>query len=62
MTFEKQICFKCNDLTICYQHELKWYCDNCFGWVIADANKKDEVAEIFCGIEDLDVINSYSTP
>jgi len=66
MTFEKQICKKCKDLTICYHyvpeifHENKahvgnWYCDNCFGWVIADANKKDEVSEIFAGIEDLDI-------
>jgi len=62
MTFEKQICEKCKDLTICFLHIANnpstksngWYCDNCYGWVIENANKKDHVAEIFAGIEDLD--------
>ena len=55
MTFEKQICKKCKQLTICYLMNIHdWYCDGCFGWVVCDANKKDVIAEIFCGIEDLE--------
>jgi len=55
MSFEKQICFKCKQLTICYHHESKdWYCDNCYGWVIEEAHHKDKIREIFCGIEDIE--------
>lgn len=55
MSFEKQRCSRCHTFTMCYLHNLdEWYCDPCFGWIIADAKKKDEVREIFCGIEDLE--------
>ena len=57
MSFEKQFCARCKKLTVCYHHESKdWYCNECYGWIIADANLKDEVSKILieCGMEDIE--------
>ncbi len=66
MTFEKAKCEKCGKFTICYYHlddkkitTIKgycgeWFCDPCFSWVIENAELKDEIAEIFRGIEDIE--------
>ena len=54
-TFERRICKTCHTATICYLHELnEWYCDNCFRWVVEHADKKDQIVEIFAGIEDIE--------
>ena len=60
MSFEKQECCKCYRGCFCvlYYSNNKgfWYCDECYSWVIEDANHKDEVRKIMiqCGIEDIE--------
>ena len=61
MTFEKQQCSKCFKVNFCILHYTKnqgdWYCNNCYSWVLEDADHKDKVLEIMinCGIEDLEI-------
>jgi len=65
MTFEKQQCEKCKGVCFCILHYTttrarghvgNWYCENCYSWLLEDANHKDQVRQIMinCGIEDLE--------
>jgi len=64
MSFEKQICQKCDKLAYCVDTNSigqdtirqKWLCEYCFGWVKDNAQKKDKIRAIMieCGIEDLE--------
>jgi len=66
MSFEKQRCEKCRLVRFCVDVRSisedmnvkhRWLCENCYGYTIEDARRKDTIRSIMiqCGIEDLDL-------
>jgi len=58
--FLKDYCSKCHKLQECVEiydkkGRCQSLCESCIGWTtLIDANSKDEVREIFAGIEDIE--------
>ena len=61
--FLQDYCSKCHKKTECVEiydkkGRCQSLCEMCIGWsMLVDASSKDDISEIFCGIEDLEPIH-----
>jgi len=53
--FERQKCRKCGKINFCVLHDLDWYCQDCFCWLLGYADKKDKINLLFSKIPDIEI-------